>query len=338
MNIVHTIFSQGLAGSECYCADLANWQAAQGHTVTVVIRPQRENINITVHLAPRVQVVTLGKLCQKRRMQRLVRTYNPAIIHTHLGKASKLIGNMSTPCPTVATLHMGYNKPKIYSKMNGLISLTERDKNRISAYNGAITRVWNWYMPPQQEHATKPVRAVLNIPDDAYVFGTVARIHPQKGIEGLVQAFIDVHDKAKAACKPHLIIVGGGEKGAVEALRKQVRAHPHIHCIGPVDNTAPYYNAMNCFILNSREELFGLVLLEAMHHGLPIITTQTEGPSEFIGDQPVSFIPIGGTQALEDAMQKHYKQPQSPVLYNMKNYNRDTQCRHIMGFYEELTR
>jgi rhamnosyl/mannosyltransferase len=97
----------------------------------------------------------------------------------------------------------------------------------------------------------------------------VGRLVYYKGLEYLVQAMGQI--------RGHLVIVGQGPMR--EALVEQIRAsgvEDRVSLVGHVPDTAPYYHAARVFVLPShlRSEAFGIVQLEAMASGLPVVNTR----------------------------------------------------------------
>jgi glycosyltransferase involved in cell wall biosynthesis len=75
-----------------------------------------------------------------------------------------------------------------------------------------------------------------------------------------------------------------------------------IHLPGYRTDVRACLQSFDLFVSPSREESFGLAILEAMSIGLPMISTAAEGPAEFLREQPVTLVEIGSVDALAGAI------------------------------------
>ena len=83
----------------------------------------------------------------------------------------------------------------------------------------------------------------------------------------------------------HLLLVGwvdAAEDRLPAYIQQRIQSHPRIHCTGFVDDTAPYYKAMDLMVLPSLREGFPNVVLEAAASGIPVITTDVTGARDSI--------------------------------------------------------
>ncbi len=93
--------------------------------------------------------------------------------------------------------------------------------------------------------------------------------------------------------KVKFLIVGGGE--LEDSLRQQISAEgleKHIILLGPKSNLEipRYYSAADVFLMPSKEEEFGRVILEAMASGVPLAATDTLGPRSIMTDNEKNFL------------------------------------------------
>lgn len=103
------------------------------------------------------------------------------------------------------------------------------------------------------------------------------RLTPDKNYPFLVRAFARMkHTKAR------LVILGeGAERGRVEAEIARLGLEGRVSLPGYTD-PAPWYANASCFAMTSSRETFGLVIVEALAAGLPVVTTASGGPDEIL--------------------------------------------------------
>ena len=122
-----------------------------------------------------------------------------------------------------------------------------------------------------------------------------------KGFDLLIDAF---HLFAQHNQEWTLDIVGEGPE---EALYRQKIADYHledrIHLHPFTNHIQDYYSEAEIYVLSSRWEGFGLVLIEAMAHGLPIVSCDLPTSKEIMGDNALYF-PNGDIDALASKLQE----------------------------------
>jgi glycosyltransferase involved in cell wall biosynthesis len=132
------------------------------------------------------------------------------------------------------------------------------------------------------------LRASLSLPEDAVVVGIVGRLFAWKGHHLLLQAIAELR---RSDPRIHGLFVGGGghraDPGYEASLSGLVAEHglgPHVTFTGQVSDGAPYVQLMDVFVNASSPEPFGLVVLEAMAAGVPVVAVDAGGPAEIIED------------------------------------------------------
>ncbi len=139
---------------------------------------------------------------------------------------------------------------------------------------------------------TKPdIRKAYHLPPEKTILFTVRNLVPRMGLEGLVAAF----SKAiKTVDNLHLVIGGEGElREDLQKLAQDLYILEHISFVGYIpDDTLPdYYRMADLFILPTKElEGFGLVTVEALASGLPVIGTPVGGTKEILSGFDTSFL------------------------------------------------
>lgn len=114
----------------------------------------------------------------------------------------------------------------------------------------------------------------------------VGRLNRQKGFDLLIKAF------ALIDLNVHLVIVGEGEeKERLESLVDRLGLKRRVHFLGYKKNAVDYIAASDCFVLSSRYEGFGNVLVEALYAQTPIVSFDCEhGPSDILENEKYGYL------------------------------------------------
>ena len=127
------------------------------------------------------------------------------------------------------------------------------------------------------------IRARLSSPEDKFILFTVRNLVPRMGLENLISALEIVKNGS-----PDLILVIGGEGPLEKALKEQARrcgVEDFVRFAGyiPDEDLPSYYQMADLFILPTTElEGFGLVTVEALASGLPVVGTPVGGTREIL--------------------------------------------------------
>lgn len=150
------------------------------------------------------------------------------------------------------------------------------------------------------------IRKKLNIPEDAFVYGFVGRITGDKGINELLSATRDILKMHKDI---YVLIIGGMEKEeSVDSdLFEWSQKENNVKYCGSTNNVEKYMAAMDCYVMPSYREGFGLTVIEAGAMGLPVICTDIPGPTDAIIDGVTGLIVRKkDTESLKEAILKLY--------------------------------
>ena len=143
-------------------------------------------------------------------------------------------------------------------------------------------------------------RAHLGLPQDVVVIAIVGRLHPDKDQATLLKGFASALPRLPAGSL--LVIVGSGPlEKELKDLAEQLEVSASIRFLGQVPDARRYFRAFDLFVLSSDHEPFGMVLLEAMAAGVPVLATDCGGAPEVVGD-PEQLFPLGDVQQLADRL------------------------------------
>ena len=160
------------------------------------------------------------------------------------------------------------------------------------------------------------------------------RLTPQKNFTDSILVFLLILDKYPAA---HLYIIGeGSERPILEALITKHDIKDKVTLMGFIDNPYPYFVASDVFLLTSKWEGFGNVIVEAMACQTPVVSYDCPtGPRDILeGGRYGELVPIGDIQAFATAVDRILATPFSPELISARadNYAVST----IIKQYKEL--
>lgn len=172
---------------------------------------------------------------------------------------------------------------------------------------------------------------------DKHVVLWVGRIAAIKGLEYLICAFETVLTKVDA----RLIIVGeGAEQHAIENLVAQKSLKEKVRFAGFQGNPYRYMARSSVFAFPSLSEGFGMVLVEAMACGLPVVSTDcVTGPAELLKNGRCGIlVPVGDADALAESIVRILTDPQLREQLISAAFHRatDFEAARVVASYELL--
>ena len=183
-----------------------------------------------------------------------------------------------------------------------VLQLTGLDPEKVTViYNPVVTpEIFNLAREPL-EH---PWFNDIGVP----VILGIGRLTKQKDFHTLVRAFEKV--RKTLACR--LVILGeGGDLKSLQDLSEKMGVEEDIDFHGFQKNPFSYLSGSSLFVLSSRWEGFGIVLVEALALGIPVVSTDCpNGPREILKDGRYGpLVPVGDHEALANAMIKTLGNP-----------------------------
>lgn len=152
-------------------------------------------------------------------------------------------------------------------------------------------------------------RGQLGIEPDRFVIATVGRLVARKRLEDLLHILAAMNDP-----RDLLLVIGDGPKCAEwQALAHQLGVADRVRFTGYVDDNErnTLLAAADLFASTSQHEGFGLVFLEAMDQGLPIIAYDHGGQSDFLQDgRTGALVPFGWRDRFIVALQQLKQSPE----------------------------
>lgn len=304
-------FYPHLGGVESHVRSLSRELAARGHEVTVVTSrddpavPRDETIDgfRIVRIKPRVVVMRTPIL---PKMQADLRTLDVDLFHAHSPPplAAHYAASVaeSRKSPFVVTYHCDVELPSalgtfvesVFRRSIGASTLRKADRVIVTTHTYAATSraVWRYnpiVIPNAVDHRrfrpdvdVSAIHDKLKISADRQVVLMVGRIVPHKGVDHFIEA---------ARYVPDALFLVAGEGFLLAAMKRFAVAMgvaDRVRFLGRVsdENLPRLYAACDVFVLPSvsRLEAFGIVALEAMATGKPVVVADIPGVREVIED------------------------------------------------------
>ena len=304
MKIVQLINSLEPAGAERVMADLSRGLAARGHEVRVVTlqplpptSPVRDDLD-GAGIPYTSLEVTKSKPWRIKRLQGEVAAFAPGVVHAHLFHSALAARLTVSPRETVRidTNHgidrqawraraLALTWGRIH-RMTAVSEAVARDyERRIGLARGEIVTVPNGIHPPAPLSPEERValRREWGFDDTTIVLGGVGRLYPEKGFDRLLALLSPLAGALHPGERVGVVLLGEGpERARLEALAAAAPAGVTVHLPGFRADAARAAGAFDVFVMPSRWEGYGLVLAEAMTHGLPAVVQPVDSIPEVI--------------------------------------------------------
>ncbi|MDP1821513.1 MAG: glycosyltransferase [Acidimicrobiales bacterium] len=264
---------------------------------------------LRMHRAPWSPVNVLAL----RRVRRLLQTVRPDIVHGHssIGGLLARVATIGTDLPVVYTangitgVRAGVAVERVLGRRTTRFVATSASEAELAVQLGLASPTQVAVIPNgiELEIPAAPIdlRAVLDVPPEAPLVGTIARLVPQKAPEDFVAACAVV---AGLVPSVRFVMVGGGEQEALyESAVDAAGLRGQLHRIPSLAGAAGVLGQLDVFALSSRFEGGPYAPLEAMRAGTPVVLTDVVGSRDAV-EHGVSgrLVPPGDPLALGQAV------------------------------------
>jgi len=248
----------------------------------------------------------------------------------------------------------------IYRGCDRIIALTEMEKQQIhTLYQVAGDRIA--VIPPGVNTEVfvpaidkKESRRVLGLPQNATIVFTLGRLDERKGFDLFLEAIGRLARRDDLPPTLFVLSAGDGSKQETkerEKLERIVEAHSLTEILRwlpvlPEKDIPRYYGAADVFVLPSRYEPFGIVMLEAMACEIPVVATSAGGPATVIEPGVTGLlVDPTDTEALADALAALIRDPDKRREYGKrgretaeKNYSWEIIAARHLAVYERAAK
>ena len=352
LRILHVITSLARGGAQAHLLTLMRGQKRRGHEVELAYLKDPVMVNDFAEVVPLPLQANLGigettYAALLGRLWGLVSSIKPDVLHTHLLKADAVgavAGRFGGARVTISSKHNDEAplRKRHVSLVHGWLSRLDdriivlsdhvgryvvevgrapRDKIRRVYYGIDLNRPL-----ALSDSAVRALRRELDLPPGGPFLLCVGRLDEQKGHPVLFEAMRRVLAQEPNA---RLVVCGGAQQSGEEyaAYLKQLASHPDVDgriiFTGERTDVPRLMAACDLFVLPSRWEGFGLVFLEAMAAGKPVVATNVSAiPEVVLPDQTGLLVPPDDPVALAAAILRLCADPAERRLLGNAGYER----------------
>ena len=315
--VLHVITTICRGGAENQLLTLIREQVSTGRKVNLIfLKGQPElmgelrQMGVEVHpefslLSPFAQVLSIRGFLKGKDV----------LVHGHLPRAELIAALAKRRNVLVVTRHNAEkffpSAPKFLSsalsrfvikRSNAIIAISQSvsdflHENRELPKDVEPVVIYYGYQSNSEHADLRKLRESFNIPLEATVIGTVARLTTQKDIPTLLRAFASL----KSNDNLRLLMVGDGPlRDELKSMAIELGICDQVIWAGRTDKVFAHLNLMDIFVLTSTYEGFGLVLLEALEAHLPVIASNVSAIPEVLGPSYPGLVEPGNYQAFAE--------------------------------------
>lgn len=263
MRILQVNSANNLGGGETHVLELVDALRGRGHEVVVAGR-EGGAVHPEIHFGFRNSADVLTAF----QLRQFLKHNSFDVVHAHVARDYTVVAAaaLGLPIKVVFTRHLLYpvrNNP-VYRRVDGWIAPTSQMLEKLAPLRPKHSAVIpNWVDLGKFAHTPHNAHTPVNL-------GLLGQISPHKGHDDAIEAL------RKLGNGYRLIIAGKGDDAYVASLKEKCRGLA-VEFAGFVE-FKEFFETVDILLVPSWEEPFGIVLLESMATGVPVISTAAGGP------------------------------------------------------------
>ena len=307
------------------------------------------------------------------RVKKVITEFNPDIIHIHhpfLLSSPAIMYGKKFGIPKILTLHTQYEQYAYYiypipervtqeaikmiiynlayktdcvttpsASMKELIE-GYGIKNRIEVIPNAIHLI---SFREDDEWKRTEIKKKYHLKEDDKIILFVGRVATEKSIDKIIKALAII--KKRNSGKEKLLIVGNGPAmDELKQLTRTLEVEEDVIFAGTVsyEEIQHYYKMAYVFTITSTTETFGIVTIEALASGVPVLAIKAPGAVDILTDGLDGLLVDDDVEKFADALEKIIKRPElrgmlsRGALKTSEKYNIDTVSERMLNLYREV--
>lgn len=315
-------------GVQVHVRQLAAELRARGHRTSILAPGSRPSGDAGVRIVGRpVRVPYRGTVApisfspgSWRRIRSAMRSFDPDVIHAHepLTPSTSMLAVLAASAPVVATFHASLDRSRLMElaepalrQVSGRIDAGVAVSDAAASFVRRVIRVPLEVVPNGVDVGAfaHPGRPLEGLPAGPKILW-VNRLDPQKGFGIMLQAFEQL---AWEVGEAHLLVAGDGrDRVLLRSLPGDLRSRILRLGTVPHGELPRYHAAADVYVAPATgQESFGIVLVEAMAAGVPVVASDIAGYREVVRDGIDGLlVPPGDPNALAGAIRRVLFEPE----------------------------
>ncbi|MDJ0704394.1 MAG: glycosyltransferase [Leptolyngbyaceae cyanobacterium MO_188.B28] len=277
----------------------------------------------------------------------------PLIVHAHLTWPLYYvaIAAMGLPVTLVYTEHNTHNKRRnfrilarferfLYRRYNQIICISEGTREALDRWLNDQCLRQRLVVIPNGARLLEPKPTGEYLKTGGLKLVSVGSLSPKKGFETAIRA---VSEK-RMIVDSYTIVGEGPTRARLESLIDSLNLQDTVRLVGWADDVGQHYRAADVAVIPSRWEGFGLVAVEALSVGLPVIASDVPGLRELLsGCEAAVLVSEGDTTQIAEAIEKIKIALENGIIYSAlaidrsKSYSLDKMISTYSEHYYDIT-
>ena len=309
------------------------------------------SINLPVGIMPLSIEIWIMKLCFNYLYKKMKREIgDPDVVHAHFPKNGAALSTFKRKrrIPVVVTEHSsGFGQSIVPVKLLKVAKMAYHGSSQVITVSSSLQKrlyellnVNSLVVPNIIDTGMFHINVTEN-KEKLFTFVTVGNLIRRKRMDLTLQAF---HQLVEEGFNARLLIIGGGpeEKNLIDYINSHNLSN-HVYMTGRINRNeiASHLMKSHCFVLASEAETFGVVYIEALACGLPVIATKCKGPEDFINETNGFLIDVNDLGQLIGAMRmmvNSYSQFNSGHISQnaISKFSQEAVARKLTHVYENI--
>jgi len=307
------------------------------------------------------------------KVKKVITEFNPDIVHIHhpfLLSSVAIMYGKKLGIPKILTIHTQYEQYAYYvspvperithEAIKMIISnLADKTdcittpsasmkelikgygiKNRIEVISNAIHLI---SFKEDDELKRTEIKKKYNLKEDDKIILFVGRVASEKSIDKIIKALAII--KKRNTGKEKLLIVGDGPAmDELKLLTRSLKVEEDVIFAGTVsyEEIQHYYKMAYVFTIASTTETFGIVTIEALASGVPVVAVKAPGAADILTDGLDGLLVDDDVEKIANALEKIIKEPElreklsRGALKTSEKYSIDTISERMLNLYREI--